>query len=170
MNHEAYSDLLASVFLASVVVVLWVETLLEARLTGPGLERAESSQRALRRWASVGVALCYFIALFLDYEKGAGVLFLVVPLLFGPLLVSWFYVVRRLMRALAHRPLPTFAFSFASGAILVTSVHFDTPPFVLVLPAFLLAATIWALVTAFRAFTAPRKLGGWPPKDNDGAP
>ncbi len=94
------------------------------------------------------MALCYFVALFLDYEKGEGVIWLVVPLLFAPLLVSWFYVVRRFMRALAFRLLPVAAFTLTSGALLVTSVHFDTPPFVLVLPTFLLTATIWAVVTA----------------------
>ncbi len=166
MNPEAYSDLVISVFVASVVSVLSVETLLEARLTSQPI----IARRALRRWASVGVALCYFIALFLDYEKGEGVLWMVVPLLFGPLLAAWFYVVRRFMHAVAFRLLPTAAFSFASGAILVSSVHFDMPPFVLVLATFLLSATIWSVVTAVRAFTVPRKASGWPPKQNDGAP
>jgi hypothetical protein len=166
LNPEAYSHLVISVFVGSVASVLAVEALLEARLTSEeGVAR-----RALRRWACVGVALCCFIALFLDYENGEGVLWMVLPLLFGPLLASWFYVVRRFMHAVAFRLLPTAAFSFVSGALLVASVHFDTPPFILVLPTFLLTATIWAIVRAVRAFTLPRRLSGWPPKENDGAP
>jgi hypothetical protein len=167
VNPEAYSHLVASVFVASVVGVLAVETLLEARL---GSGEVDSARRALRRWACVGVALCCLFALFLDYEKGQGVLWMLVPLVFGPLLVSWFYVVRRFMRAVAFRLLPTAAFSFTSGALLLTSVHFDTPPFVLVLPTFLLTATTWAVVNAVRAFTVARKLSAWPPKENDSAP
>ena len=170
LNSEDYSDLVLSVFVASVVSVLWVEALLEAHGTRRALPGIERSQRALRRWASVGVALCYLIGLFLDYENGEGMFWMVVPLLFGPLIVSWFYVVRRFMHAVGFRLLPAAAFSFVSGALLVTSVHFDTPPFILVLPTFLLTATTWAIINAVRAFTVPRRLSGWPPKENDGAP
>ncbi len=46
------------------------------------------ARRALRRWASVGVALCYLVALFLESENGDGVLWVTGPLLFGLLLVS----------------------------------------------------------------------------------
>jgi hypothetical protein len=165
VNSEAYSHLATSVLVGSIVLLLSVETLLEARLT---LDEAVA-RRALRRWASVGVALCYLVALFLESENGDGVLWVTGPLLFGPLLVSWFYVVRRFSRALAFRLLPTAAFSFTSGALLVTSVHSDTPPFVLVLPTFLAVATIWSVVTAVRAWTVPRKLSGWPPPNDDAA-
>jgi hypothetical protein len=154
-----------SVFVGSVVLVLSVETLLEARLTSEEVV----ARRAVRRWAAVGVALVSLIALFLESEKGEGMLWVVVPILYGPTLYAWFYLARRFAHAIAFRLVPVAAFSLGSGALLVSSVHFDTPPFVLVFAAFLLASPIWAVVAGVRAFTAPRKLGGWPPKENDGS-
>lgn len=156
MSPDTYTHLVTSVFVGGVTAVLSVETLLEARLTS----EEEVTRRALRRWASVGVALCCFVALFLEFEKGSGVLWMTGPVLFGPLLVSWFYVVRRFARAVAFRLLPLAAISFGSGALLFTSTYFDTPPFVLVLPSFLATATFCSVVTAVRAFAARRKLGG----------
>lgn len=166
MSSEAYSHLVTSVFVGSVVIVLSVETLLEARLTS----KEVVARLALRRWASVGVALACLVALFLEFEKGEGTLWLTLPILFAPLLAAWFFVVRRFARAVAFRLAPVLSFSLASGALLVSSVHFDTPPFVVVLPGFVVAALTGAIVTAVRSFTVPRKVDGWPPKENDGAP
>jgi hypothetical protein len=156
LTPHAYTHLVSSVFVGGVAAVLSVETLLEARLTS----EEELTRRALRRWASVGVALCCFVALFLEFEKGEGVLWLTGPVLFGPLLVAWFYLVRLVARAVAFRRLPLAAFSLGSGALLFTSTYFDTPPVTLVLPSFLAAATLCSVVTAVRAFAARRKLGG----------
>lgn len=163
MTPEAYSHLIAAVFVAGVTTVLSVETWLEAR---HGL-KDNVAVRALRRWASVGVALLCFVALSLDLDKGEGLLWVRGPMLFGPLLAAWLYLVRLVAKKVAFRLAPIVAFSIASAALLVASTYRDVPPFALVLAGFLGAATIAAMVVAYRSFAAERQSGEPRPDERD---